>query len=87
MDEEMITAVARVLTLWNPLGERASHIKDLDGFRVEAADIIFGLETRGKAVRTAQVVMEVLNEAFDLDLTAQNCALPAQEIAAILGKK
>ncbi|MBC7918987.1 MAG: hypothetical protein H7Y28_14380 [Rhodoferax sp.] len=87
VDEEMIEAVARVLALWNPLGERASHIKELDGYRVEAADIIFGLETRGKAVKSVQVVMAVLNEAFDLDLAAQNCTLPAKEIAAILGKK
>ena len=87
MDEQTIEAVARVLAMWNPLGESASHTKDLDGFRVEAADIIYGLESRGKAVRTLQVVMDVLNEAFNLDLNPQDCTLPAKEIAAILGKK
>ncbi|MBP8283325.1 MAG: hypothetical protein KAX46_05350 [Chromatiaceae bacterium] len=44
MNEEKITAVANVLAQWNPLGEGAKNVEDLDGYRVEAADIIFGLK-------------------------------------------
>jgi hypothetical protein len=86
MNEEKITAVASVLAQWNPLGEGARDVADLDGYRVEAADIIFGLKVRGNSVKPERLVMEVLNQAFDLSLTPQSCIVPAQEIAAVLGK-
>jgi hypothetical protein len=86
MNEEKITAVANVLAQWNPLGDGARNVKDLDGYRVEATDIIFGLKVRGNSVKPERLVMEVLNQAFDLNLTPQSCVVPAQEIAAILGK-
>jgi hypothetical protein len=86
MNEEKITAVASVLAQWNPLGESARNVEDLDGYRVEAADIIFGLRVRGNSVNPERLVMEVLNQAFDLILTPQSCIVPAQKIVAILGK-
>lgn len=87
MTEEQITAVANVLALWNPLGEGARNVADFDGYRVEAADIIFGLNIRERSVKPERIVMEVLNQAFDLSLTPQNCIVPAKEITAILDKK
>ncbi|MGD0820687.1 MAG: hypothetical protein ABSA71_08070 [Desulfomonilia bacterium] len=87
MNEEQITAVANVLAKWNPLGEGARNVADLNGYRVEASDIIFGLKVRGNSVKPELLVMEVLNQAFDLSLTPQSCITPAQKIAAILGKK
>ncbi|MEN6620455.1 MAG: hypothetical protein ABFD50_02745 [Smithella sp.] len=87
MKEEQIAAVANVLAKWNPLGEGARNVADLDGYRVEAADIIFGLKVRGNSNKPELLVMEVLNQAFDLSLTPQSCIAPAQEIAVILGKK
>jgi hypothetical protein len=86
MNEEKITAVASVLAQWNPLGESARDVADLDGYRVEAADIIFGLKVRGNSVKPERLVMEVLNQAFDLSLTPQSCIVPAQEVVAVLGK-
>ena len=87
MTEEQITAVANVLVLWNPLGESANNVPDLDDYRVEATDIIFELNVRGKSVKPERIVMEVLNQAFDLSLTPQACIVPAREITAILGRK
>jgi hypothetical protein len=87
MNEEQITAVASVLAQWNPLGEGAKNVADLDGYRVEATDIIFGLKVRGNSVKAERFVMDVLNQAFDLSLTPQSCIAPAQAISAILGRK
>ena len=56
------------------------------GYRVEAADIIFGLKVRGNSVKPERLVMEVLNQAFDLSLPLQSCIAPAQEIVTIVGK-
>ncbi|MFZ2399188.1 MAG: hypothetical protein WA096_08345 [Smithella sp.] len=87
MNEKQINAVSNVLSQRNPLGEKANSISDLDGYRVEATDIIFALELRGNSAKPESIVMEVLNQAFDLRLTLHNCIAPAQEISAILGKK
>jgi hypothetical protein len=39
MNEEQITAVAKVLAKWNPLATAAQEVPDLDGYRIEAGDI------------------------------------------------
>lgn len=41
MNEEQVDAVAKVLAKWNPLGAAAKEAPDLDGYRIEAGDIIF----------------------------------------------
>jgi hypothetical protein len=87
MNENQITSVSNVLAQWNPLGENANSVSDLNGYRVEAIDIIFALEMPGNSVKPELIVMEVINQAFDLRLTLQSCIEPAQEIVAILGTK
>jgi len=41
MNEEHIKKVKRLLTSWNPLGERAIQISDLNEYETEAVDILF----------------------------------------------
>jgi hypothetical protein len=43
VDEVQISKVAAVLAEWNPLGSRADSVLDLDGYRIEAIDIIMAL--------------------------------------------
>lgn len=87
MNEEQIIAVAKVLAKWNPLGAVAQEVPDLDGYRIEAGDIIFGLKIRGRSLKAEQFVADVLNQAFDLSLDAQSCTPHAKEIVAILRQK
>ena len=84
MDETQITKVAAVLAEWNPLGDKAHNIPDLDGYRTEAIDIIatFHLPFGGATERSR--VMSVLNQAFDLSLCEKDCAEPVRKIALIL---
>jgi len=86
LNENQLSAVASILLDWNPLGSDAKNVKDLDGYRVEAIDIIAGLSLRGSAVKPEKHVMEVLNQAFDLNLNLQSCTGPAQKILAVLAK-
>ena len=86
MNEEQITAVAKVLAKWNPLGAAAQEVPDLDGYRIEAGDILFGLKIRGRSVKAEQFVADVLNQAFDLSLDPKSCVPYAKEIVAILQK-
>ena len=87
MEEESIDAVAKVLSDWNPLGIAAGDDADLNGYRAEAIDILFELQMQSARRHAERIVMNVLNQAFYLSLTAQECAAPAARIVAILDGK
>ncbi len=84
MKEETIVQVAKVLETWNPLGEAANSVEQLDGYRTEAIDIIsttniiFG---RGKVERAVE---GVLTQAFEIELNSGELAQAAKEIGSIL---
>ena len=66
MNEEMIVAIASILDEWNPVGERAASMSDLDGYRVEAEDIFWSMDLDGESAK--QAVGSVLTEAFMIEL-------------------
>jgi hypothetical protein len=39
-EDEKIIAISEILTAWNPLGELAAAMKDLDNYQTEAVDIM-----------------------------------------------
>jgi len=86
MEDYEIEEVAKILTKWNPLGDDAKRIKDLDGYRTEAIDIIFNLKINKSKASAVKSVMGVLNQAFDLYLTKTECVGPTQKILNILNK-
>jgi hypothetical protein len=80
--------VAKILSEWNPLGDDAGRVNDLDGYKTEPADILFELEMRSmRSARVKKLVMQVLNEAFDIELTENECSDAANKIIGILSKK
>lgn len=86
MEDYEIDEVAKILTEWNPLGDDAKKIKDLNGYRTEAIDIIFNLEINKNRANAEKIVMEVLNQAFDLILTENECLGSTQKILNVLNK-
>ena len=88
MEDYEISEVAKILSEWNPLGDDAERVDDLDGYKTESTDILFELEMSGlNNARVKKVVMQVLNEAFDIELTENECSDAANKIIGILGKK
>jgi len=88
MEDYEISEVAKILSEWNPLGDDAGRVNDLDGYKTESADIIFELEMRSmSSARVKKVVMQVLNEAFDIELTENECSDAVNKIIGILSKK
>ncbi|HZA54008.1 MAG TPA: hypothetical protein VE616_07150 [Candidatus Udaeobacter sp.] len=85
MDEAQISKVAAVLAEWNPLGSRADRVSDLDGYRIEAIDIIMALGVFRRFVAPEKTVSDILNQAFDLSLKPIDCVAPARKIQLILG--
>jgi hypothetical protein len=84
VEEETIARIAAVLAEWNPLGARARTVVDLDGYRIEAIDMIMALQLRGRSVAPEKTVCDVLNQAFELTLKPNDCLAHATTIQAIL---
>jgi hypothetical protein len=85
VDEVQISKVAAVLSEWNPLGSRADSVSDLDGYRIEAIDIIMALGVFRRLVAPEKTVSDILNQAFDLSLKPIDCVAPVRKIQRILG--
>jgi hypothetical protein len=78
--EEKIRKTMDLLTTWNPLGDKAKTIGDLDNYRTEAIDILFNLQLADPSANPARIVQNVLNQAFDLSLSLEECADIGREI-------
>jgi hypothetical protein len=88
MEDYEISEVAKVLGEWNPLGDDAVRVNDLDGYKTESIDVLFELEMSGlNNARVKKILMQVLNQAFDLELTESECSDAANRIIGILSKK
>ena len=83
---DQIQNVMTLLVKWNPLGDRANSIHDLDNYRTEAIDILFQHGLAGSKVNSARVVRDVINQAFDLSLSIGECSDIGGKIKAIISK-
>ena len=73
------------------MGESANQISDLNNYEIEAVDIIsnYELDIEFKKIKDRKkiikiVVKEVLNEAFHLWLTDEDCEKPSELIYDVL---
>lgn len=80
MEKDKTKQIQEILTQWNPLGKRAKMIPDLNNYETEAEDIIFNIEMEVEMLSrpnlkkiTQKVVRQVINEAFNMHLTAIDC--------------
>ena len=88
MEDYEISEVSKILSEWNPLGDDAARVNDLDGYKTESIDILFELDTSGlNNARVKKVLMQVLNEAFGIELTESECSDAANSIIGVLSKK
>ena len=84
MEEKQIEKVMKILSDWNPLGDRTATVPDLGGYRTEAIDILFGINLRSTKPNVLNIVRTVLNQAFGLALDKDECIEPAKRISEIL---
>ena len=83
--EEHIQKVMQLLVAWNPLGDRVNSIEQLDDYRTEAIDILFHLSLNGPNASPTRIVQDVLNEAFDLSLSLEECMDVGRKISTLVG--
>ena len=87
MSNEQITKVAKIIEEWNPLGEKANKIKDLEGYRYEAMDIISSSKILSKRQSIKESIEKVLTQAFKIELNETKLSEAAKQIEAILYEK
>jgi hypothetical protein len=85
--EDQIDQVSRVLSAWNPLGSNTNTALESYEYRTEAEDILFDLELWGSKANIAQTVRDVLNQAFGLSLSIDECLEVAVRISTILKER
>ncbi len=81
-ENEKIIKISKILTTWNPLGESAAAIKDLDNYQAEAIDILSVMELYGYSPKKA--TSEILQEAFLIVLEKAELDYYSSEIKAVL---
>ena len=66
MNKQDIEVVSEILRQWNPLGEKASAIDGLEGYKYEAMDILSTCRIGKKSMKDS--VSSVLTQAFGITL-------------------
>jgi hypothetical protein len=84
MREEQIVQVAKVIEAWNPLGEAANSVEQLDGYRYEAIDIISAINILSGPNNVRKAVEQVLSQGFNIELNQTKLSDSAKEIECIL---
>jgi len=94
VEDQKTEEIKTILTDWNPLGSKAAQVEDLNDYEAEANDIIFfiddGLDfpkVGNEQKRITKIVKEILNEAFNLWLTEEDCKEPSIKIMNVVTKK
>ncbi len=83
-EDEKIIEISNILTAWNPLGERAATMKNLDNYQTEAVDIMSVIKLYGYSPTKA--VSEIIREAFLIDLEKTKIDHYSSKIKAVLEK-
>ncbi len=87
MDEQHIEKVKLLLTEWNPLGEKASQISDLENYETEAIDILFYINKQSSTTYINKIMVDVLSQAFGMDLEFAATIKYAEKIRKIINNE
>jgi len=86
MKEEQINKVKEVLSEWNPLGDQAKLIPDLENYETEAIDILFLIDKKSSITDINKILNTVLSQAFGLNLNLNESKKYAEKIKTIINE-
>ena len=81
---QKIIEISKILTAWNPLGELAAAMKDLDNYQTEDVDIMSVINLYAYSPKKS--VSEIIREAFLIDLEKTELDHFSSKIKAVLEK-
>jgi len=82
MKDELISSVASILNEWNPLGDKASEMNDLEGYKYEAMDILSTIKI--KRVSAEVAISQVLTQAFGISLDPAQLSVNSARVEQLL---
>jgi len=80
MNEDQIEQIKLLLTEWNPLGNFATKVPDLDNYDTEANDLLFYIDQKSSIKKIDKIMVEILEEAFEFPLHLKDSLLYATRI-------
>lgn len=83
-DDEKIVEISKILATWGPVDKEQAAAIGLSDYEVEAQDILWTMALHGYSVQKA--VSEVLQQAFLIELDAEELRRYGSEIEAVLAK-
>ncbi len=87
MNKRHIEKLKDILSEWNPLGEQANQISDLDNYEIEATDILFHINKKSSVEQISKMISTVLEQAFRIDVEIKKSLEIANKIYLMLNKK
>jgi hypothetical protein len=87
MNEEQIEKVKQILTEWNPLGDFAAKVPDLDNYDTEGNDLAFYIDKKSSVSKINKLLIEILEQAFDYPVDLEESISYAEKIKNILSEK
>ena len=86
MNEQTIEEVRLIIENWNPLGEQANFINDLDGYKYEASDIIFAHSVMpGKKLET--IIKDIIEQAFKIKVNKSDLEIASSKISEVFNSR
>jgi hypothetical protein len=87
MNKIHIERLKHILSEWNPLGEQASQISDLENYEIEATDILFHINKKNSAEQISKMIKTVLGQAFGIEVDNEKSLVVANKIHAMINEK
>lgn len=87
MNEEHLSELKKLLTEWNPLGKLADQIPDLNDYETEACEMLYFLNSKSTVRRINKRILDVLTEAFNIDINPKKSLECAEKVKLLLKRK
>jgi len=87
MNEKHIKKLKVILNEWNPLGDMASQISDLDDYETEATDILFHTNKKNTVEQISKIIKAVLEQAFGINVDNEKSVAVANEVHSMINAK
>ena len=82
--DQQIIEIAKIIEDWNPLGEAANSIDDLEGYRYEAMDILSAINIIYKKEGIKNAIETVLTQAFKIEIDQSELTEATMKVKNIL---
>ena len=87
MNKKHIERLQDILSEWNPLGEQASLISDLENYETEATDILFHINKKISVEQISRMIRTVLEQAFSISVDDEKSLKVANEIHSMINEE